>query len=161
MGMKTFVEWVGDGLVDVMASRLHDDWRKGRLKSGTHGSSDAVYEPRLKPSGLDDGKDIDIAQAYHKLTPKWQSENRSAAKAALDIVRRELASGLNLDSLVKAPNLERLASSVHDEWMERNPKAEYNADQHVSYSLLPEQEKQKDRDHVLIAIDLIRGSLGA
>lgn len=156
--MKTFIEWAEDRLVDAMAGRLHDDWRKGRLKSGTHGAPDAVYEPRMKPSGLDDGREIDIAQGYDKLTPKWQAENKAAAKAALDIVR---AAAGDLDSLASGPNLERLAAMVHEEWMRRNPKADYNAAQHVPYDRLSEQEKQKDRDHVLIAIDLLRGGVGA
>lgn len=158
MGLKTFSEWSEDRLVDAMASRLHDDWRKGRLKSGTHGSPDAVYEPRMKPSGMDDGQEIDIAQGYDRLTPKWQAENRAAAKAALDIVRGAMDPGGDLDSLASGPNLERLSAAVHEEWMKRNPKADYNAAQHVPYASLPESEKQKDRDHVLMAIDLLRRS---
>jgi hypothetical protein len=155
MELKTFSEWHEERLVDAMASRLHDDWRKGRLKSGTHGSPDAVYEPRMKPSGMDDGVEIDIAQGYDRLTPKWQAENKAAAKAALEIVRAAIDAGFGLDSLASGPNLERLSDFVHEEWMKRNPKADYNAAQHVPYSSLPDSEKQKDRDHVLMAIDLI------
>jgi hypothetical protein len=158
MDLKTFSEWTEDRLVDAMASSLHDDWRKGRLTSGVHGSPGAVYEPRMKPSGLDDGLEVDIAQGYEKLTPKWQAENKAAAKVALDAVRNEMSSGADLASLGSGASLERLASVVHDEWMKRNPKADYNAAQHVPYEQLPEQEKQKDRDHVLIAIRLISGS---
>jgi len=45
-------------------------------------------------------------------------------------------------------SFERAASYVHDRWMERNPKADWNAHQHVPYEELPEEEKQKDRLHV-------------
>jgi hypothetical protein len=54
--------------------------------------------------------------------------------------------------------LERLAADVHEAWMQRNSRADYNAAQHVSYASLPEVEKQKDRDQVLIAVGLIQSS---
>jgi ribosomal protein L37AE/L43A len=144
-----------DHLVRTMASSLHDDWRKGRLTSGTHGQADAVYEPRVKPSGLDDGQDVDIAQHYDKLTPKWQAENKAAASAAISLVRQAVASGSSLQQLSSGSGMEVLADKVHQAWMQRNPKADYNAAQHVPYASLPEDEKQKDRNHVLMAIKLL------
>ncbi len=50
--------------------------------------------------------------------------------------------------------VESASSKVHEEWMKRNPKADYNADQHVPYSDLPESEKEKDRRHINYAIDV-------
>lgn len=144
-------------LVNRMAAGLHDDWRKGRLRSGTHGQADAVYDPRMKPSGLDDGQEIDIAQHYDKLTPKWQAENKAAAETAIRLVRQAAASGKNLQQLSSGADLEALSDGVHQAWMQRNPKADYNAAQHVPYASLPEAEKQKDRDHVLMAIRLLSG----
>jgi hypothetical protein len=144
-----------DHLVRAMASQLHDDWRKGRLKSGTHGQADAAYEPRMKPSGLDDGQEVDIAQHYEKLTPKWQGENKAAAETALGLVRQATGSGKSLRQLSSGADLETLADKVHQAWMQRNPKADYNAAQHVPYVSLPEEEKQKDRDHILMAIRLM------
>lgn len=44
--------------------------------------------------------------------------------------------------------IEDAASHVHDEWMKRNPKADWNASQHVPYEKLPDSEKEKDRVHV-------------
>lgn len=162
---KKFKEWLeererrvvenDEQIVAQMASELHDDWRKGRLKGGTHGSPDAIYEPRMKPSGLDDGKEIDITQGYHKLTPKWQAENKAAAQVAVVLLRQALASGKTLESLTRGQDLEMLADRVHEAWMQRNPKADYNAAQHVPYSNLPEPEKQKDRDHVLMAARIL------
>lgn len=162
---KKFKEWLeereaklqenDDQIATQMASDLHDEWRKARLKSGTHGSPDAVYEPRIKPSGLDDGKEIDITQGYHKLTPKWQAENKAAAETAIRLLRREMAAGKTLDSLTTGAELESLAHEVHEAWMQRNPKVDYNAAQHVPYSSLPESEKQKDRDHILMAAKIL------
>lgn len=51
-------------------------------------------------------------------------------------------------------NIEDMASDVHNEWMRRNPKADYNAAQHVDYYKLPEEEKQKDREHIDLAFKL-------
>ena len=44
--------------------------------------------------------------------------------------------------------MEDAASHVHDEWMKRNPKADWNAAQHVPYEKLPDAEKEKDRVHI-------------
>lgn len=52
-------------------------------------------------------------------------------------------------------SVEAAASIVHEEWMKRNPKAEWNAAQHVPYDKLPESEKQKDRAHVKTILSLI------
>ena len=51
-------------------------------------------------------------------------------------------------------DIEDMASDVHNEWMRRNPKADYNASQHVDYYELPEEEKQKDREHIDLAFKL-------
>ena len=154
--MKSFQQYIvfkeSDEIVNKVASKFHDDWRKSRLKSGTHGALDAMYEPRMKPSGLDDGQEIDIAQHYSKLTPKWQAENKAAAQIAVDLVKNAMQQGAKPED-IKSKLLDRLAAEVHEAWMSRNPKADYNAAQHVPYNSLPEPEKQKDRDHILIAID--------
>jgi hypothetical protein len=44
--------------------------------------------------------------------------------------------------------MEDAAAHVHDEWMKRNPKADWNAAQHVPYEKLPDAEKEKDRVHI-------------
>lgn len=50
--------------------------------------------------------------------------------------------------LTEDAGIEDAASHVHDEWMKRNPKADWNAAQHVPYEKLPDGEKEKDRVHV-------------
>lgn len=57
------------------------------------------------------------------------------------------------------PRMERAAADVHAAWMSRNPKTDKNIDQHhlmVPYEELPESEKQKDRDHIRLAMEATR-----
>ena len=54
----------------------------------------------------------------------------------------------------EAHDIEDMAAGVHDEWMRRNPKTDYNAAQHVDYSDLKEPEKEKDREHINLALKL-------
>ena len=35
--------------------------------------------------------------------------------------------------------MERAAADIHDAWMSRNPKQDWNAAQHVAYEELPEE----------------------
>lgn len=57
--------------------------------------------------------------------------------------------------LKEATELESMADAVHQAWMSRNPKADWNAAQHVAYEDLPEAEKAKDRAHVTQMIQLM------
>ena len=137
--IKTFIDFLNEGMgndaVTAFASKQHDVWRKGFDPEGTG-------KERIKKNS--DGSEGNINVPFEKLHPDWQKENLSAGKAALQAVR-------------KHPNdMESAADHVHKEWMKRNPKADYNAAQHVPYSELPEVEKQKDRDHV----DTMKSLLG-
>jgi hypothetical protein len=123
-----------DELITELASYFHDEWRKHRLKSGTHGQPTAFYEPRLKDNGS--GGEVDIANTkYQDLPEKWQAENRAAAIAVLEILKPEVA------------------AEVHVEWSKRNPSSNLAE---IPYELLPEEEKAKDRAQVYAAIDLMR-----
>ena len=51
--------------------------------------------------------------------------------------------------------IEAAASAIHSAWMERNPKGDWNASQHVPYDELSESEKQKDRDQVFVIFSLL------
>jgi hypothetical protein len=55
--------------------------------------------------------------------------------------------------LAENAGLEAAAAAVHKAWMGRpgNKKNDYNAAQHVDYADLPEEEKQKDREHIIMA----------
>ena len=56
---------------------------------------------------------------------------------------------------LKPIQVEAAAHRIHEEWMRRNPKQDWNAAQHVPYAQLPEEEKEKDRAHVRICYQLM------
>lgn len=108
------------------ASIQHENWRKGFDPTG--------QKERIKKNS--DGTEGNINVPFEKLHPDWQRENLEAGKAALNAIN------------LHGNDTEKAAEHVHNEWMKRNPKGDWNKDQHVPYSQLPENEKQKDRDHV-------------
>lgn len=115
--------------IEQFASKAHEEWRK---------SFDPVYaktgitsQQIIKSNS--DGSEGDINVPFNKLHPDWKKENLNAGHAALEAVK-------------KYPNdIEGSAEHIHNKWMERNPKESWNASQHVPYSELPEDEKEKDR----------------
>lgn len=110
------------------ASDAHEQWRMGF-------DPERTGKERIKKNS--DGSEGNINVPFHELHPDWQKENLAAGYAARD-------------ALLAHPNdIEKASEHVHNEWMKRNPKADYNAHQHVPYNDLPEDEKQKDRDHVI------------
>ena len=112
-----------ENAVHQFASRAHEEWRRNYDPTGT--------KPRIKKNS--DGTEGDINVPFDQLHPDWQRENLAAGNAAAEAVN-------------KFPNdIEKAAEYVHIEWMKRNPKADYNAAQHVPYDDLPEEEKEKDR----------------
>ena len=58
-------------------------------------------------------------------------------------------------------NMEKAAADVHTAWMERNPKQDWNAAQHVPYEELSETEKDKDREHVRLVQSVLQNPLHA
>jgi len=116
-----------DKVVERVAAQAHEQWRKDRN-----------YEPRPKPYG---GGTIDIADmTYDELPEKFQAENRDGAASAYDAITRMRDEEGALD-------MERLASEVHDAWIDRN-QSWAKADQPEllkPYADLPEAEKEKDR----------------
>lgn len=120
--------------ITQVASLFHDEWRKPRLIKGAHGHSTAFYEPRPKDDG--NGGTVDIANtAYQDLPEKWQNENRNAAEV-----------------LVQLLDMESLAAQVHDVWSGRNS---WSTLAKIPYAALPEEEKEKDRAQVRIAMKVL------
>jgi hypothetical protein len=108
------------------ASKAHEEWRKNFDPTGK--------KERIKKNS--DGTEGNINVPFEKLHPDWQKENIAAGHAALAAVKKH------------PHNMEKASEHIHNEWMKRNPKADYNADQHKPYNELPEDEKEKDRVHV-------------
>ena len=126
---EEFLLWEGRGheAVRQFASMQHEKWRKSFDPEGTG-------KERVKDNP--DGTKGNINVPFDKLHPHWQKENLAAGKAALMAIRKHRG------------DTEAASEHVHNEWMKRNPKADYNAAQHVPYNELPEVEKAKDREHV-------------
>jgi hypothetical protein len=123
-----------ENAISQFASLAHDEWRRNFDPTGT--------KERVKKNS--DGSEGNINVPFDKLHPDWQRENLAAGKAAAEAV-------------IEFPNdIEKAAEYIHIEWMKRNPKADYNAAQHVPYDELPEDEKEKDRVHVRTMMKLMR-----
>ena len=119
--------------VQQFASQAHEEWRQNFDPTGS--------KMRIKKNS--DGTEGDINVPFNKLHPDWQKENLAAGNAAEQAVK-------------KFPHdIEKASEYIHIKWMERNPKADYNAAQHVPYDELPEDEKEKDRVHVRAMMKLL------
>lgn len=126
--MRKYLDIINESADPVrqFASMAHEEWRRNFDSTGT--------KPRVKKNS--DGTEGDINVPFDKLHPDWQRENLAAGQAALEAVKN-------------FPNDEEAAAAyIHDKWMQRNPKGDWNAAQHVPYDSLPEVEKEKDRVHV-------------
>ena len=131
MGMSDMEEGVAEDSLNEdpviqFASKAHNEWRKNFDPTGT--------KERIKKNS--DGTEGNINVPFEELHPDWKKENLAAGQAAMMAVKRF------------PNNIEQAAEYIHNEWMKRNPKADYNAAQHVAYDQLPEDEKEKDRVHV-------------
>ena len=136
--IREFINIVQSGIlaenaVQQFASMAHEEWRQNFDPSGT--------KPRIKKNS--DGTEGNINVPFDKLHPDWQKENLAAGQAAEHAVK-------------KFPNdIEKASEYIHIEWMKRNPKADYNAAQHVPYDQLSEDEKEKDRVHARTMMNLL------
>jgi len=140
----------GDAIYDL-AAVLHRDWR-------------ILYEadPKTEGDRREDGKKIrmkdyknaegmvigkvNINDTFDKIKHTWREENLAAAKAALQAVRL-------------FPHFwesDRAAAFVHDEWMTRTVKQDYNAHQFKPFHELSKLDKEKDRVHVRTAKQFLK-----
>ena len=134
--------------VDMLASKLHENWaagyRAGEMAKGNENPT------RMKDDGM--GGQVDILNtSYSDLPPKWQGENKAQAEAAIGLVAK------NMDDAMG--NIEGLAAQVHEQWLSRNSWAK-DGPLGVPYGELPEEEKQKDRDVIMAAYDILKNMMG-
>lgn len=121
---------IAEAAVDYFAARSHNSWRRAFQKENPKERA----KPRMRERG---GVLVDVNQPWDKLHPNAKVDNKLAALAAYEAVR-------------KFPNdREAAAAHVHRAWIARNkhdknqPKALFKP-----YAELPEVEKDKDRAHV-------------
>ena len=129
--------------VDMLASKLHENWasgyRAGEMAKGNENPT------RMKDDGM--GGQVDILNtSYSDLPPKWQAENKAQAESAIGLVAKDLEGAMG--------NIEGLAAQVHEQWLSRNSWAK-DGPLGVPYNELPEEEKQKDRDVITAAYEIL------
>jgi len=129
--------------VDMLAAKLHGVWadgfRSGEMAKGNENPT------RIKDDGM--GGQVDILNtSYSDLPPKWQAENKAQAESAIGLVSRNMSDAMG--------NIEGLAAQVHEQWLSRNSWAK-DGPLGASYSELPEEEKQKDRDVITAAYEIL------
>ncbi|MBQ0017282.1 MAG: hypothetical protein KBT30_01460, partial [Clostridiales bacterium] len=138
-------------LADKIASDLHEDWRKTRLKE------DGSYDPRWKKikdeqfiSKLNNNKlpsnirlneegayEIDIANtSYENLSADWQEENKKAGEVVATIILRE-------EETEKKYSEGKIGAIIHDAWLARNDWAK-GGELDVPFDKLPKNEQDKD-----------------
>ncbi len=158
-GEKAITEKDKSYMEQTLGSRLHDDWRAPRrLEGGDYaprikvlvekkdGSQKWVNESDLgKFEGAEEIDRQDIANTdFENLADQIQKENRVAGEFAMGLVLNAVENNLRMDS-------EKFAAKIHDAWAERNPE---NAELGKPYEELTEEEKIKDRDHLVAAIEV-------
>jgi hypothetical protein len=146
-GLSMLTQGLGNA-VEMLASKLHgiwaDNYRSGEMSKGNENPT------RMKDDGM--GGQVDILNtSYSDLPPKWQAENKAQAQSAISLVAK------NMDGAMG--NIEGLASEVHDQWVSRNSWAK-DGPLGVPYSELPEEEKQKDRDVIVAAYEILSEMMG-
>ena len=134
--------------VEMLASKLHEKWaegyRSGEMAKGNESPT------RMKDDGM--GGQVDILNtSYAELPAKWQAENKAQAESAIGLVAKDMSGAMD--------NLENLAAQVHEQWLSRNSWAKDGA-LGVPYSELPEEEKQKDRDVITSAHEILSQMMG-
>ncbi len=80
---------------------------------------------------------------FKKLSEKWQAENVGAARFALELVT----------STAESDTLEVLADKVHQNWSKNNSWDNLSK---IPYNELSEEEKEKDRQQILWAKNLLQ-----
>lgn len=162
-------EKLKQSLTEELGTLLHDEWRASRkLDNGSYQErvkvlamvqKDGIMQAKWFNQG-DEPTDAeivfkqDIANTdFTDLHEDWKRDNAEAAKVAINLVFDTL---LRHDSV----DIEAASALVHEEWKKRNS---WNNDPVLMgpYSELPEAEKQKDRDQIIKAINIVSARLSA
>lgn len=133
--------------VKALASELHENWRKTRLKE------DGSFEPRVKATKdeawiVEHGTDqVDIANTkYEGLPSDWKAENKAASEVIVGIMI-ERNGQINLDDPAQRSEI---GTVIHDAWLNRNDWAR-GGELDVPFDQLPPEEQAKDIDQLIIA----------
>ena len=148
-----------DNISQILWSKFHDEWRKSMAQA------DWTYASRIEKV-LDENwiqqhnwkTEVDIVNTkFEDLPSNRKYENLEAAKVAISLVSEKV---LNWEE-INSEMLEEMAEIVHNKWLERN-WMEWSFDfQRVSYNQLSEEEKAKDRNQLLQAIEIVKEYLNS
>jgi hypothetical protein len=157
-----------------VGSRLHEAWRatRGEEKTARLGreprwkkTKDAAFISKAQASDVVkvDGEtvEVDIANmSFEELPSDWQKDNLEAGLTATRLVMNEIGKegsiGVQQLLALTSEQLEKLGDAIHEAWMQRTEKGDWNAAQFVPYSELPREEQEKDLDHVRVVMQALR-----
>lgn len=147
-------EIIKEALSYDLGTDLHDIWRMTRKRT------DGSFESRIKLSTDLEWNDIhgtdqvDIANcSFYELPFNCQFENLEAARIVINLVYDKIINGI----LISLDDLEYMSSIVHDEWLKRNSWAyDSKPELTVSYEQLSLEEKNKDKNQVILAIKKVQ-----
>ena len=135
-----------------VASKLHDAWRESRGKE-----ADGTFVPRQK---ILQGKAYDIANlSFSELPPYFKLENLLAAHVACECIRDAYVQHSGdkdaLKSYLRSSEfLEFGGEKQHIYWLKRNGKKDWvTEEQRLPYEELSDEEKEKDREIVRVAVE--------
>ena len=139
-------------IIKKVASAFHEKWKENRLQS------DGKYRPMIEKS-RDEKRTkehwtdlVDIANTeFESLPSNWKYENFEAAKLAVNLVYDKVANWVDVSSEM----IEKMSKVVHEKWLERNWIDWSFENQRVDYKKLSEEEKDKDRMQIKLAINVI------
>mgnify|MGYP006143769919 CR=1 FL=1 len=138
----------------LVASRLHEDWRRSRdivvLSDG-----EAVFTPNVKKI---DGTEYDIANlAFDELPEQFRESNLSVARFTCSILEEALKSQTNIDVAF----VDSAAASLHEDWVKDTRTSLEMMEQTMPrdmlpFEFLPADQQEKVRSFVRPAIDVYR-----
>ena len=145
-------------IIQKVASVFHEKWRENRLQK------DGNYKSMIEKSEDEDRNiiywtdQVDIANTkFENLPLNRKYENLQAAQVVVNLVYDKVVNWEEINSEM----LEEMAEIVHNKWLERN-WMEWSFDfQRVSYDQLSEEEKAKDRNQLLQAIEIVKEYLNS
>ena len=156
-----------------VGSRLHEEWRESRnvdeqTRLGREPrwkkTKDQMFIAQAKESEvvrIGEVVEVDIANmTFTELPEDWQKENLEAGLAATRLTMGTLSKegSISLEEIISlsVEEVEKLGDGVHEAWMQRTEKADWNAEQFVPYSELPRSEQEKDLLHVRMVVSVIK-----
>ena len=141
----------------MLASELHDNWRFSR--KNRDGSYIPMWEKSTdeewnRKNGVDE---VDVANTDFKNLPSnWQYDTLEEARNTIDLVFADEMFGEEFDE----EKMESLSSKVYEARVSRNNNSK-DSMKVISvltdeYESLPEEEKEKVREQIKVAIDFVK-----